>query len=92
MRIITNHHYRDILSAREVPGEILKKEFDWVESPEVPFIKYKGEYYCLLDFQPTSFFGSFQEFDAVFGLSYYSGIAIKRNKEGDKVKVAYFYQ
>ena len=80
LKIITNHHKRDIIYWYELTDKE-KLEFDWIEDnghnpDEFMFFRYKGNVYCLSDFMLCNdhFPGNW---DGYSNDTYFSGILIK---------------
>ena len=86
MKIISNHHVRDLLWWYELTDQE-KKDQDWVLSndndpDEFQFFRYKGSIYPLCDFlRYPSIWGSlpddFKDWDSYMSDSFFSGILIK---------------
>jgi hypothetical protein len=87
VRIITNHVPRDIVEAHELPATLRKSEFDYLAWDKIEqgedsasFIRYKGEWYDLGDFQPAShgeWFDPFPGWDGYISDTFFSGILVK---------------
>ena len=90
MKIVTNNKYREILYSYDVPDDVLKDQFDYMENPEEhSFFKYKNEYYDLGDFVIASS-PEFVGWDGYSSDSYFSGLVIKLSDCGDSVLVGRF--
>jgi hypothetical protein len=80
LKIITNHHARDIIYWYELSDKE-KLEFDWIEGSnhdpeEFNFFRYKGNVYCTDDFMRCE--GHFPgNWDGYCNDTYFSGILIK---------------
>ena len=90
MEIITNHHYREVLTSFDLsPKEA--KEFDYLdlENGEGSFFRYKGRVYDLGEFMiwdnPVS--PTRDDWDGFRSDSYFSGLAVKYSECCDAVKV-----
>ena len=88
MQIITNHHFREILTSYDLTANELK-EFDYLAEGDGSFFRYKGEVYDLGEFMrsdnplaPCSY-----NWDGFRGDSYFSGIAVKFDDSCEMVKV-----
>ena len=75
MTIITNGHHRDLLSWRELTDDE-KDDFDWIDNPDdrgQDFFRYRGDAYCLDQFERTVIGG----WDGYHGDTFFSGILIR---------------
>ena len=84
IKIITNHHRRELMHQWDVPQQVIESDFDYT-TDESLFFRYKGQWYCLDDFpaygtvwMPTPSEDSpLHGWDAFASDSFFSGIAIK---------------
>lgn len=78
MKIITNNIPRPLVYGYELP-ENQRREFDYLSDEEYyssVFVKYKGQYYDLLDFTKP-FYSKLIYWDGLRSDSFFSGILIK---------------
>ena len=93
MKIKTNNVPRHILYGYEVPAN-QRKEFDWLsdeEFNEAEFVKYKGNYYALSEFNlydHPDF--PLDTWHGYYPYSYFSGILIEY-KDSDSVIVGQYF-
>ena len=80
LKIITNHHKRDILYWHELSDKE-RLEFDWIidnnhDPDNFMFFRYKDNIYCLSEFELCN--GHFPgNWDAYMSDSFFSGILVK---------------
>jgi len=92
MRIITNHHYRDIEYGFELT-EKEKKEFDYYNEEELTsasFFRYRGEVYDMGEFMIVPNTEEFKGWDGYRGDSFFSGIVVKYSECNEGVKVGLY--
>src|SRR5688572_15948408 len=87
-RIRTNHQWRDLLHWHELSDKE-RERFDWLDSDEArdeaQFFRYRGWTYCLDEFMRSEAVPNFHGFAAD---SFYSGVAIMINPDGERVIAA----
>ena len=88
MNIVTNNHERKFCGRWEVPASVLNDQFDYLTGDEGTFCKYRGVWYS----RDLFVSGGPEGYDGYHGDSYFSGVAIKLDADGDGYKVATVYQ
>ena len=90
MKIIANHHYREVLTSFDLT-EKEAREFDYLdlENGEGSFFRYRGDAYDLGEFMrwdnpdsPTR-----KSWDGFRSDSYFSGLVVKYSEDCELVKV-----
>ena len=90
MKIITNHHWREVLTSFDLTSKEAK-EFDYLdlENGEGSFFRYKGQAYDLGEFMhwdnPAS--PTRGDWDGFRSDSFFSGLVVKYSRCCDAVKV-----
>ena len=82
IEVITNNVPRLLLDYDQLPENVAKDEFDYIEDESGSFFKYKGNYYDLgdmmvIDHNRECLPDAFKGWDAYIGDSYFSGIVVK---------------
>ncbi len=90
-KIITNHNYRETLTAYDLTKEELK-EFDYLEEGEGSFFRYKGEVYDLGEFFCIGerCNDTMQGWDGFRSDSFFSGLVVKYSEDFEYVKVGLY--
>jgi hypothetical protein len=84
MNITTNNQWRDFLYRYEVPDEVLKGEFDWLdEDDQDGFFRYRGVWYHLSMFMRTAIEG----WQGIHNDSMFSGVLIEVSRDGEQYRV-----
>lgn len=95
MKIITNNHWRQFVYGYELPVNELD-QFNWMDNPEDSvFIKYDRDIIPLESFlkiQITDSDSIFNNWQAVWTYSYFSGLLIRISKDNEAYQIARFYQ
>ena len=81
--------WKKFLCGYEVPEEVLRRDFDYMDAPQEQdqFIKHRGRYYHIGDFMPIDI----EYWDGVCTDSYFSGVVIKISKDGESYKIGAYY-
>jgi len=100
MKVITDHKWKDLRYSYEVPKSVIKKQFDWIEDPEIgqSFFKYRNYWYHLSEFMschnevwshgnPYKSMG----WDGYHTNSYFSAVLVKISEDGEQYQVATCY-
>lgn len=95
LTIRTNHHIRLFLYRSEIPNDILKSEFDWLDEDVFDgFIKYRGSYYHTSEFirfdYPMGIRNEY-EYHGYLTTSNTSAIWIKLTDDGKGYSIATVY-
>ena len=92
LTIKTNRRWRDFVYRHDVPAKVLADQFDYQDAEDVVdgFFCYRGYWYHLDQFMRSSG-GPLAEWDGVLNDSYFSGVAIKVSRDGERYQVATFY-
>jgi hypothetical protein len=91
--IRTDHKWKPFVYGADVPGHVLKKQFDYVDDAEQNdgFFKYLDYWYHISDFVAITDTlrdaGFDKNWDGYASDSYFSGICIKISKDGESYKV-----
>lgn len=84
MNITTNNQWRDFLYRYEVPDEVLKSEFDWLDEDDHDgFFRYRGVWYHLSMFMRTAIEG----WQGIHNDSAFSGVLIEVSRDGEQYRV-----
>lgn len=90
MKIITNNQPRPLLDWNNLT-EKEQAEFDWLgpnERVAMDFFRYKGQVYCLNEFERDASNG----WDGFYGHTFFSGVFVKRIQgNNDEIIVGSFY-
>jgi hypothetical protein len=95
LRIITNHHYRDLTSWYDIP-ERFRSDFDYVHEDDrhsTRFFRYRGNWYDLGEFlatRGTSKDGPLARWHGFQADSYFSGIVIRYSPDFERVKAGLY--
>ena len=86
MKVITNNHYRPLLSFWELSPREKKEMTDILEekAEEDTFFRYKGTVYPLSDFMRTF---STPNWDGILSTTAFTAIVVKLSPDGEAVKV-----
>ncbi len=91
--IRTNHKWKPFVYGADVPGDVIAKDFDHMESADTHdgFFKYLDRWYHVNDFLTITDglhqAGFGKEWDGYMSDSYFSGICIKISDDGESYKV-----
>ena len=101
VHIITNHHWRPLLSWFELSEKQrawVKREHDWLEDCELSsfedetYLPYRDWIYCLSDFErPGNNPPTWLDWDGYLSDSFFSGIMIRLSEDCDAYQIATFY-
>ena len=94
LRIVTNHHFRPIMSGSQLPPSILA-EFDYLSQDEFlehSFVEYRGNWYDLSEFTQIAADSPFANWDGVAVDFWFSGVLIKLSPCGDFAKLARYFE
>ena len=84
MNVTTNHQWRDFLYRHEVPENVLRSEFDWLdEDDHSGFFRYRGVWYHLSMFLRTTIDG----WHGVHTDSAFSGVLIEVSNDGEQYRI-----
>lgn len=87
----TNNHWRDFVYRSAVPADILADRFEWTNEDDHSdgFFNYKGWWYHLDEFSVIRGLTEdpFAGWDAYHGDSFFSGVVIRINKDGDAYQI-----
>ena len=97
MKIHTNKNWRYFKYQNEVPEDVMKDTFDWMnDSPyhnlddyTDGFIHYKDNWYNLDDFMPCDQ-SIFKGWDGYIADSFFSGILIKLSEDGEQYQIGLY--
>ena len=93
MKIKTNHHRRELLDSHEVPKNIIKNDFDWLDEDDTTgFIHYKKTWYHLSQFVRVEKNTNLDilGYSGIHGETYFSGIIIKLF-DNDTISISSYY-
>jgi len=88
-KIATNHRWRDLVYRHDVPADILSDRFDWLTETDTDgYFCYRGWWYHISEFTvlPTGELTALG-WQGYHGDSFYSGVVIKFNKDGDAIQL-----
>ena len=91
LTIKTNRRWRDFVYRHDVPAKVLADQFDYQDGEDVidGFFCYRGRWYHIDQFMRCG--GPLAEWDGVLNDSFFSGVAIKVSRDGERYQVATFY-
>ena len=101
LKIVTNHHWRELVYAEDVPKHIMEEDFDWADEFMTDgYFSYRGIWYHLNQFMrvaenfgPPVWDNVKCPWDGFLSDSFYSGILIKHGENefgNEAIKVATF--
>ena len=93
--IRTNNHERELLSSFQVPSAVLNDDFGYLEADSYGFFCYKKHWYHTSDFMslPAVISGHWEAdsplrgWDAYSSDSYFSGVLIKYDDDGETIRI-----
>lgn len=88
MKIKTNHHWRQFIYRYDVPQEVLKNQFDYLDEDEsYKFFQYKKHWYHLSEFLGDT---SIKPWHGVYNHSNSAGIIIKLSDNDEEYQIGTF--
>lgn len=95
MKIVTNNQPLPLLDWSNLT-EKEQAEFDWLETEDeqcsADFFRYKGQVWCLDEFDTTESDGKLSEWDGLCSTSAFSGVLVKHIRGlDDEIVVGRFY-
>lgn len=90
MKVYTNYHHRQFKYRNEVPAKTLAENFDWLNEDTIDgFFCYRGNWYHVSEFMRFDQHAPFdQKWDGYLGDSFFSGILISLDPDGETYQVA----
>lgn len=92
LRIITNHNWRQFTYRYDVPDEVLKDQFDWLDEETIDgFFCYKGYWYHTSQF--TCIVGGDEPINLWHGVhndSFFSGVLVRLSDDAETYQVGTF--
>ena len=92
MELKTNNHWRTFVYANEVPEEILKDQFSYLDSDVYDeFFNYRGVWYHLSDFMRIERHSAcpFPDgWEGYYSDSFFSGVLIRCSPDGEAYQIA----
>jgi hypothetical protein len=91
LSIITDHKYHNFKYRNEVPGSVLKNQFDYQDEEVIDgFFQYKGNWYHLDEFMGCDNMSPFVGWSGYSSDSFFSGILIKLSDDGEQYMVGWY--
>lgn len=90
--IKTNRQWRDFVYRHDVPAKILADQFDHLSEDDSldGFFCYRGHWYHTSDFMHVDA-KTFPGWDGYHGDSYFSGVLIKIDSDGERYRVGTYF-
>lgn len=96
MKYITNGHWRDFRYGHEVPADILKRDFDWLDINDAldGFIHYRGTWSHISEYFAPSSPAALPDCpirpDGYMNDCYFSGTVIELSDDGERYRIALY--
>lgn len=93
MKIITDKKWKNFRYRNEVPDNILKNQFDWLDEDEATdgFLKYLGFWYHLSEFTYLSHWRVAPDWHGVKNETAFSGVVITVSGNGEQYKIGRYF-